>query len=122
MCIRDRRHNVPIELVVVGDAEVDDSVVTLAKAAREAMVNASKFSGTNQISVFVEGEEGQVEVWVRDRGQGFDPENIDDDRRGIRDSIVRRVERIGGESTITSAPGDGTEVYLILPAQRKAAS
>ena len=118
----EQRHNVPIELVVVGDAEVDDSVVTLAKAAREAMVNASKFSGTNQISVFVEGEEGQVEVWVRDRGQGFDPENIDDDRRGIRDSIVRRVERIGGESTITSAPGDGTEVYLILPAQRKAAS
>lgn len=112
------RHRVPIELVVVGEAPVDDSVVTLAKAAREAMVNASKFSGTSQLSVFVEGDEGQVEVWIRDRGQGFDPESIGEDRRGIRDSIVRRVERIGGESTITSAPGEGTEVYLILPARK----
>lgn len=114
----EERHQVPIELVVVGDAAVDDSVVALAQAAREAMVNASKFSGSSQLSVFVEGDEGQVEVWVRDRGEGFDPDSIGEDRRGIRDSIVRRVERIGGESTITSAPGEGTEVYLILPAQR----
>ncbi len=118
----EERHRVPIELVVVGDVPVDDSVVTLAKAAREAMVNASKFSGSSQISVFVEGDEGQVEVWVRDRGAGFDPGLIGKDRRGIRDSIVRRMKRIGGESTITSAPGEGAEVYLILPAQRKAAS
>ncbi len=118
----EERHRVPIELVVVGDVVVDDSVVTLAKAAREAMVNASKFSGSSQVSVFVEGDEGQIEVWVRDRGQGFDPDTIGSDRRGIRDSIVRRVERIGGTSTITSEPGEGTEVYLILPAERKAAS
>ncbi len=114
------RHSVPIELVVVGEVEVDDSVITLAKAAREAMVNASKFSGAPQISVFVEGEAGQVEVWVRDRGVGFDTDAIDPDRRGIRDSVRGRLARIGGEATITSTPGDGAEVYLLLPAQRKA--
>ncbi len=115
----ESRHAVPIELIVVGNTTVDDSVISLAQAAREAMVNASKFSGAPHVSAYVEADDGQVEVWVRDTGVGFDPATIGDDRRGIRDSINRRLERIGGEATITSAPGQGTEVYLLLPAQRK---
>lgn len=116
----ESRHGVPIELVVVGAATVDDSVIDLAKAAREAMVNASKFSRAPQISVFVEAEHGQVEVWVRDTGIGFSPDEISDDRRGIRDSILGRIQRAGGEGTITSSPGHGAEIYLVLPQQRKA--
>ncbi|MEE9416439.1 MAG: ATP-binding protein [Acidimicrobiales bacterium] len=118
----ENRHGVPIELVVVGDSVVDDSVIVLAKAAREAMVNASKFARSPHISVFVEAEDDQVEVWVRDTGIGFDPDQIDDDRRGVRDSILRRMVRAGGQGTITSSPGNGAEVYLVLPQQRKPTS
>jgi signal transduction histidine kinase len=53
-------------------------------------------------------------VFVRDRGSGFDPEAVPADRRGVRDSIVGRMERHGGTATVHSRPGQGTEVELVL--------
>ena len=54
----------------------------------------------------------RVEVFVRDRGVGFDPEAIPPDRHGVRDSIIGRMERHGGRATVRSAPGQGTEIEL----------
>ena len=78
-------------------------------------MNAAKHSGSKQIAVFVEIEPDVVTAFVRDDGTGFDPSEIPDDRRGIRDSIEARMERNGGTATIVSAPGEGTEVQLELP-------
>jgi signal transduction histidine kinase/phage shock protein PspC (stress-responsive transcriptional regulator) len=105
-------HQVPIELVVVGDAPADDVVAAIVAAAREAMVNASKHSGAARIDVYAEAGPEQVEVDVRDRGAGFDVGAIDADRRGIRGSIVDRMARHGGRAEITSSPGEGAEVRL----------
>jgi signal transduction histidine kinase len=55
-----------------------------------------------------------VQVFVRDRGPGFDPGAVPADRRGLRESIVGRMERHGGHATIHAAPGAGTEVELTL--------
>jgi signal transduction histidine kinase len=57
-------------------------------------------------------------VFVRDRGPGFDPAAIPGDRRGVRESIVGRMERHGGRARITSAAGSGTEVELVLEGGR----
>jgi signal transduction histidine kinase len=105
-------HRVPIELVVVGDAPADDVVSALVGAAREAMVNASKHSGSARVDVYAEAGPEQVEVDVRDRGSGFDLDAVALDRRGIRGSIVDRMARHGGRAEITSRPGEGTEVRL----------
>jgi len=53
-------------------------------------------------------------VFVRDRGPGFDPERVPDDRRGVRESIVGRMERHGGHAVLHTAPGEGTEVELVM--------
>jgi signal transduction histidine kinase len=53
-------------------------------------------------------------VFIRDRGAGFDRVAVPDDRRGIAESIEGRLKRAGGVATITSAPGQGTEVELTL--------
>jgi signal transduction histidine kinase len=53
-------------------------------------------------------------VFIRDRGPGFDPSEVPADRRGVRESIVGRMERHGGRATITSAAETGTEVELFL--------
>ena len=53
-------------------------------------------------------------VFVRDRGAGFDPEGVHDDRHGVRGSIVGRMERHGGAAAIRSMPGAGTEVELTM--------
>ena len=49
-------------------------------------------------------------VYVRDRGSGFDLADVEEDRMGVRGSIVERVKRVGGRAIIRTAPGEGTEV------------
>ena len=76
------------------------------------MMNASKHSGADKIDVYAEVGPETVEVFVRDRGRGFDPEQIGEDRMGVKRSIVERMERYGGRAVIRTAPGEGTEVRL----------
>ncbi len=108
-------HGFPVELVVVGDAESSDEIRALVAAAREAMVNAAKHSGAGHADVYAEVSAEEVDVFVRDRGRGFDPEHIAADRHGVRQSIVDRLERHGGHAEVRSEPENGTEVRLSLP-------
>ncbi|MBO3747071.1 PspC domain-containing protein [Streptosporangiaceae bacterium NEAU-GS5] len=107
-------HGVPIEVVCVGDCDLDDGLRALLHAARQAMVNAAKYAESPVVSVYAEVEPEQVTVFVRDRGKGFDLDAIPDDRMGIRQSIVGRMERNGGAARVKTAPGEGTEVMLTM--------
>jgi signal transduction histidine kinase len=107
-------HGIPIEVVAVGDAELDERGLALVAAAREAMVNAAKFAGGAPIDVYAEAEDGRLQVYVRDRGPGFDLAAVPADRRGVRESIVARMARHGGSARVNAAPGAGTEVELVL--------
>lgn len=110
----EEAHLARVEVVVVGDAAASDGVVALAKAAREAMVNAAKHAGTARVDVYAEITGRTATVYVRDRGVGFDPDSVAEDRMGIRTSITGRIERHGGTAEISSAPGEGTEVTLTM--------
>ncbi|HSI27279.1 MAG TPA: PspC domain-containing protein, partial [Aeromicrobium sp.] len=83
----EEAHLARVEVVVVGDAAASDGVVALAKAAREAMVNAAKHAGTARVDVYAEVTGRTATVYVRDRGVGFDPDSVAEDRMGIRTSI-----------------------------------
>ena len=106
---------VRIELATSGDAPLDDALGQLVLAAREALVNAAKHAQSEEISVYAEVEPKAVSVFVRDRGVGFDRGAVAADRRGIADSIENRMRAAGGSATITTAPGEGTEVELTMP-------
>ncbi len=108
-------HGVRVELASAGDCPVDASVGALVLAAREAMTNAAKFAGADEIDVYAEVSDDAVSVFVRDRGSGFDRSAVPDDRRGLVESIEGRMERAGGRATIVTSPGAGTEVELHLP-------
>ena len=84
-------------------------------AAREAMLNAAKFGGDSPVDVYAESGERRLAIFVRDRGPGFDPDAIPDDRRGVRESIIGRMERHGGTAVIRTPEGGGTEVELVVP-------
>jgi signal transduction histidine kinase/phage shock protein PspC (stress-responsive transcriptional regulator) len=111
----ERAHGVDVEVVVVGDVDLDGRGEALVAAAREALVNAAKFGAGSPVDVYAEASEGRVQVFVRDRGPGFDAAALPPDRRGVRESIVGRMARHGGHAAIHSAPGAGTEVELTLP-------
>jgi signal transduction histidine kinase/phage shock protein PspC (stress-responsive transcriptional regulator) len=103
---------VSIDVIVVGDCEIDDRLHATLQAAREAALNAAKHSGSEAISVYSEIEASKVTVFVRDRGKGFDMNGVPEDRLGVKESIVGRMERHGGKAFIRTAPGEGTEVRL----------
>jgi signal transduction histidine kinase/phage shock protein PspC (stress-responsive transcriptional regulator) len=103
-----------VELVHVGDVARDDRVDALVSAAREAIVNAAKHAG-GAVSVYVECGDDGVEVFVRDRGPGFDPEAVPEDRLGLRESVLARMGRVGGSAQVRTHEGEGTEVSLSLP-------
>jgi signal transduction histidine kinase len=111
-------HGVRVELASAGDCELTEPVQQLVLAAREAMTNAAKFSGADEVAVYAEAGAEGVEVFVRDRGAGFDRSGVPAARRGIAESIEGRMARSGGGATVTSSPGEGTEVELTLPAER----
>jgi signal transduction histidine kinase/phage shock protein PspC (stress-responsive transcriptional regulator) len=106
---------ISVPQVVVGDAELDEPLTALVMAAREAIVNAAKHAGVDEVSVYAEVEPAAVTVFVRDRGKGFDPDVVPADRHGLADSIRGRMERNGGTCRLRTAPGDGTEVQLEMP-------
>ena len=108
-------HGVKIELASAGHMLLDPDVEQLVLAAREAMTNAAKHAGAGEISVYAESDASSVSVFIRDRGAGFDRATVPADRRGLTESIESRLERVGGLATISSAPGEGTEIELTLP-------
>ena len=108
-------HDTPIDVVAVGDATMNGPLEALSQAAGEAMTNSAKHSGAAKISVYLEVTDDAVEIFVGDGGKGFDTQAASDHDRGIVNSIVRRMQRHGGEATIVSEPGEGTEVQLRMP-------
>jgi signal transduction histidine kinase len=113
-------HRVEIDVVTVGDCALDDGTAALVAAAREALTNAAKFAGEDgPVSVYAEVAPELVEAFVRDRGAGFDVERVPGDRQGVRESIIGRMRRHGGDATIASVPGSGTEVALSIPREAR---
>lgn len=117
----EETYSATLEVVVVGDAPIDPALTALLAAAREAMINAAQHGG-GAASVFAEFSEDSVELYVRDRGQGFDVSAVSADRHGLRESILGRVERAGGSAKVTSELGAGTEILLRMPLTRTDAS
>src|SRR5206468_766232 len=101
----ERDHGVRVEVVSVGEVPLDERSQALVAATREAMVNAAKFAGGSVVDVFAEAGDDRVDVFIRDRGPGYVVDEIAPDRRGVRESIIGRMERHGGRAVIHSTPG-----------------
>lgn len=116
----EEAYRVPIETVTVGDRPLNRRGEAVVAATREAITNAARFAGdsdpdaTVPVSLYAELSGDGVAVFIRDRGPGFDLDSIPPDRRGVRESIIGRMERHGGSATIRSRPGEGTEVELTM--------
>ena len=107
-----------IAVTLNGDRPLDGAGEELVAAAREALRNAARHAAGAAIVVFAEIDERAVAVYVRDEGPGFDLAAVSPQRRGVRDAIVGRMAAIGGQATVETEPGEGTEVTLRLPVAR----
>jgi signal transduction histidine kinase len=106
-------HGIPIELVATGDRPLDDGGTALVRAVRESLLNAVRH-GRPPVSLYVEVGPSGVEAFVRDHGDGFEVDDIPEDRLGVRQSILGRMQRHGGSARVRRLE-QGTEVCLALP-------
>ena len=114
----EERYEVPVEAVTVGDINLDEQNTALVAASREALTNAARYAGeAGPVRIYAEIDSSGTQVFVHDRGEGFDLETVPADRRGVRDSILGRMERHGGSARVRSTPGEGTEIELIMEAK-----
>ncbi|CAN5704564.1 ATP-binding protein [soil metagenome] len=111
-------HGISVDVVTVGDVDLSEHLRPIVAACRESVTNAAKHAGVPRVDVYAEISGTGVDVFVRDRGVGFDPEQTPADRYGVRHSIIDRMHRHGGTAEVRSAPGEGTEVRLHLPVSR----
>ena len=111
----EEAYRVKVEVVTVGESSLDRAAEALVGAGREAIINAAKHSGDDTISVYVESDGERRRLFVRDRGIGFDAASVAPDRRGLSDSITRRIAQVGGSTEIRSIPGQGTEIRVEVP-------
>jgi signal transduction histidine kinase len=96
-----------------------DEEIAIYRIAQEALANVARHAGASQVSVgLLTGEDG-VELTVRDDGRGFEPGRPGADDEGTGGlglgGMAERARLVGGELTIESRPGGGTELCLRVP-------
>jgi signal transduction histidine kinase len=114
----EEEHGVTIELEILSEVDVSERHRPLLDATREALRNAARHGDGAAIRVLAEHTgppQPATVVYVRDDGPGFVVDAVDPERRGVRDSIVGRIEAAGGSARIDTALGAGTEIVLTLP-------
>jgi signal transduction histidine kinase len=106
---------------VEGEPREIDSLVgsNILAICREAISNAQRYARASQITVTALYRAGEVEVRVQDNGDGFSPPEVNQSGFGLT-GMHARAERIGGQVTITSAPGSGTTVAVRVGTSRPA--
>lgn len=93
----------------------------LLRIGQEAITNAVKHSGAGTVKIELNFTPQHVVLQVRDDGKGFDPDHCigpDEGHFGLL-HIRERAERMGGNASISSAPGDGACVRVDIPIQQK---
>jgi nitrate/nitrite-specific signal transduction histidine kinase len=113
------RVRIPLDLEINGDCELTHEVkIAFYRVAQEALNNIAKHSGARQVDVRLECQPGQMNLFIKDDGLGFDPDSITPEHLGIA-IMHERANSIGASLKIESQLGQGTTVELGWRSARK---
>lgn len=109
-----------LSVEVTGGGEIPELTTSsvadaLQGAMRACLENVVRHSGSDSAEVFVDSTTTELSVMIVDHGSGFDVRGVPTDRLGLKNSIVQRIEAVGGQVKIWSAPGAGTSVVIVVP-------
>lgn len=90
--------------------------LALGLALTQCLANVLKHAGTEKAEIAVYETDTDVCVMVIDTGRGFDESQTGSDRLGLRNSVRRRIESVGGSVQVWSTLGQGTSIMLRVPA------
>lgn len=119
----EERSGVRVRLEVGLDQDVAlpmGTQVQLLRIIQEALTNVRRHAQASQVQIAFREVEDTVRVSVQDDGQGFDPATVESDGRqhlGLQ-TMKERAASVGAECEITSCPGQGTKIEIVLPKER----
>jgi signal transduction histidine kinase len=87
-------------------------------AAKEALNNAAKHSGANELFLRIHRRNRELCVTVEDNGNGFDITSASWERNGMT-NMAQRMDEVGGQCLVASAPGSGCRVEFTVPLHRE---
>jgi signal transduction histidine kinase len=90
--------------------------VAVGLAVKQCLVNVFKHAQVGRAEIVVIGSQSEVSVMVIDAGRGFSEQMVAADRLGLKQSVRRRIESVGGDVRVWSTPGRGTTVMIRVPA------
>jgi signal transduction histidine kinase len=107
------------------DARLEPEVETvLYRVVQEALANVAKHANAHHVWVYLRTEDDQVDMHVRDDGDGFDAGRVggmvDNGHFGLA-GMRHRVEMAAGSYHLLSAPGRGTSIFVQVPRRRVSA-
>ncbi len=112
------RYGLEVELVTRLPLRLPPEMETvLYRVAQEALTNVVRHARAQRVSVVLTAHRDAVQLVVEDDGVGFDPRRVAPARLGLA-GMRERVELLGGQFRLESAPGEGTTVYARLPLKR----
>ena len=91
------------------------TAVTAFHIVQEALANAAKHAAATHLDVNVRSEDSTILLKIRDNGRGFTQDDTDRRLGHGLSNMALRARAIGGELSVSSAPGEGTEVVAELP-------
>jgi signal transduction histidine kinase len=116
-----RPKGLQVTFEVSGKQRRIDSLIetVLFRVTQEALTNVTRHAETDQASVQLDYAPGTVTLGVLDSGKGFDPnEPLHPPRGWGLEGMRERVESVGGQLVLCSAPGHGTTIEVIIPLEK----
>ena len=111
-------NGIGVQIEVQGVEELPiETEEALYRIMQEALSNVSRHSDAKQVNIEIQQHDGEIQMSVHDDGIGFDRGSVNSGL-GLS-SMGERAEVIGGYTRITSQPGAGTEVSVVLPLVNK---
>lgn len=119
----EEKNLIPVKLSINGQEQRFHGALEIAlfRLIQESLNNVKKHAKATEVTVSVKIETDYIKVAVKDNGKGFEIDKISDNHH--RDSfglisMQERVELLGGEWDIKSAPGKGTNINFLVPIKR----
>lgn len=96
----------------------DQAVTAVFRIVQESLTNISRHAQASKVSIIVQTSRESMVIQVRDNGRGFEMHSVRQDAFGLL-GIKERVDMLNGYVSITSQPGEGTQLELTLPLSAK---
>ncbi len=111
------RYRIPVDaLIRLGEERLKSEIeVVLYRITQEGLTNIARHAQAGQVSILIERRPDEVLEIIEDDGRGFDRSGVHQGKHLGLLGMRERVELVGGQFSVETAPGEGTSIFIRIP-------